>query len=367
MGPRLKLPKFINAFVDRHGHPRYYFRRPGFRRASLPGVPWSPEFMAAYEAALAGAAVPIGATKVLPGSMHAVAVSYYASTEFSLKLAPASRQQRRNIIEKFLRETDANGQRNGDKRAALLKREHIIRFMTARASRPESANALRKALRALMQHAIAMRVRTDDPTFGIKPFAAPSKTGFHTWTEVEIAQFEARHPVGSKPRLALALGLYTGQAKVDVIRMGPQHIRDEVLSWVRSKTSRTTAIELFIPVAPELRSIITATPSGHLTFLVTSHGQPFTAGRFGHWFRAQCDEAGLAHCTFHGLRKAAARRLAEAGCTPHEIAAITGHATLKEIERYTKAASRKRLAAAAMDKVRTASDNPGAWFGKNRK
>jgi integrase len=64
------------------------------------------------------------------------------------------------------------------------------------------------------------------------------------------------------------------------------------------------------------------------------------------------DTAGLPHCTFHGLRKAAVRRLAEHGCTPHEIAAITGHATLKEIERYAKAASRKRLAESAMNKVK---------------
>jgi integrase len=367
VGPRLKLPKFVNGFIDRHGRARYYFRRPGFKRATLPGLPWSPEFMTAYEAANAGAAMPVGAAKVLPGSMQAVAVSYYASADFAIKLGPNSRRQRRNIIERFLREVDAGGRRNGDKRAALLQREHVQRFMDARASKPESANALRKALRALMRHAIEMKVRADDPTAGIKPLGAPSKTGFHTWTEAEIAQFEVRHPIGSKPRLALALGIYTGQAKIDVIGMGPQHICDEILTWKRAKTIRTTAIELFIPIAPELRAVIDATPSGHLTFIVTSHGRPFTAGRFGSWFRARCDEAGLHHCTFHGLRKAAARRLAEAGCTPHEIAAITGHATLKEVERYTKAASRKRLAAAAMDKVRTASDKLRSRVGKKGK
>jgi integrase len=53
------------------------------------------------------------------------------------------------------------------------------------------------------------------------------------------------------------------------------------------------------------------------------------------------------------LRKAAARRLAEAGCTEHEIAAITGHASLAEVQRYTKGANQKRLAEAAMSKVKT--------------
>ena len=347
----MKLPRYVNGFVDRHGKSRFYFRKAGFKKVPLPGLPWSPDFMAAYQAALAGQPAAIGAARVLPGSMHALAVSYYNSPEY-LAMKSGSQRVRRNIIEKFCRETDANGQRNGDKRAALLQRGHIVRFMADRASKPESANGLRKALRALMQHAVAMSMRGDDPTQGIRPIAAASRHGFHAWDELEIAQFEARHPVGSKARLAFALGLFTGQARQDVVAMGPQHVRDEILSWTRKKTAHSTAIELFIPVLPELRAILNATPSGHLTFLTTAFGKPFTSAGFGNWFRDQCDAAGLRHCTFHGLRKAAARRLAEYGCTPHEIAAITGHATLKEIERYTKAASRKRLAESAMSKVK---------------
>jgi Phage integrase family len=112
-------------------------------------------------------------------------------------------------------------------------------------------------------------------------------------------------------------------------------------------------------VLPELRTILDATPSGHLTFLTTAFGTPFTAAGFGNWFRDRLNAAGLPQCTFHGLRKAAARRLAEEGCTPHEIASITGRATLKEIERYTKAASRKQLAVSAMKKVR---QRHGGWL-----
>jgi integrase len=347
----MKLPRYVNGFIDRHGKPRFYFRKAGFKKAALPGLPWSPAFMAVYQAALAGQPAAIGAARVLPGSMRALAISYYNSLEY-LAMKPSSQRVRRNIIEKFCRETDANGQRYGDKRAALLQREHIVRLMAVRASKPESANGLRKALRAIMQHALAINIRGDDPTQGIRPIAAASRHGFHTWDEVEIAQFEAKHPVGSKARLAFALGLFTGQARQDVVAMGPQHVRDEVLSWTRKKTAHSTAIELFIPVLPELRAILNAKSSGHLTFLTTALGKPFTAAGFGNWFRDQCDAAGLPHCTFHGLRKAAARRLAEYGCTPHEIAAITGHATLKEIERYTKAASRKRLAESAMSKVK---------------
>jgi integrase len=113
-----------------------------------------------------------------------------------------------------------------------------------------------------------------------------------------------------------------------------------------------TGIELAIPIHATLAAIIAETPANHLTLLTTQTGKPFSAAGFGNWFRDRCNEAGLAHCSAHGLRKAAARRLAEAGCTMHEIAAITGHASLSEIQRYTKAADQARLARGAMDKAK---------------
>jgi hypothetical protein len=164
----MKLPRYVNGFIDRHGKARFYFRRAGFRKVGLPGLPWSPDFMAAYQMALAGQPAAIGAARVLPGSIHALTISYYSSLEY-LAMKASSQRVRRNVIEKFCREMDANGQRNGDKRAALLHREHLIRFMAARAAKPESANGLRKALRALMQHAVAIKIRRDDPTQGIRP------------------------------------------------------------------------------------------------------------------------------------------------------------------------------------------------------
>jgi integrase len=92
-----------------------------------------------------------------------------------------------------------------------------------------------------------------------------------------------------------------------------------------------------------------ATPSEHLTFVVNSNGTPFTSDSFGGWFRKQCRAAGLPkNCASHGLRKAACRRLAEAGCSVHQIAAISGHKTLTEVERYTREAEKARMARAAM-------------------
>jgi integrase len=99
-----------------------------------------------------------------------------------------------------------------------------------------------------------------------------------------------------------------------------------------------------IPVHPELAAVLEATPSDHLTFLTTATGKPFSAARFTNWFRDMCNEAGLPKGTSaHGLGKAACRRLAEAGCSANVIAAISGHATLREVQRYTAAADQARM------------------------
>ena len=347
MGPRLKYPRYVNGFIDRHGRPRFYFRRRGFKKIPLPGLPWSPEFMAAYEAALAGQdRIEIGAGQTKPGTMRALAVSYYNSAAFRAGLKPNTQATQRALIDPFCRE-------HGDKSVAGLRREHVIKLMAARAERPGSANALRQALRALMKHAIDIGLRTDDPTRDVKRLRVKS-SGHHSWTDAEIERFEARHPIGLRPRLALALLLYTGQRRGDVIRMGRQHIRDGVLHVRQDKTG----VELAIPVHQTLARVLAESSSGQMTFLVTEWGKPFAGTGFSHWFRARCDEAGLPHCSAHGLRKAAARRLAKSGCTQHEISATTGHLSLKEVQRYTQAADQKRLAIAAMAKVkaRTSSD-----------
>src|SRR6267154_2600316 len=106
--PMKRPPKFVNGFIDRHGKPRFYFRRPGFKSVPLPGLPWSPEFMAAYETASAGQPAPIGASKIKPGTMRALGVSYYGSIEFR-GLKPSTQALYRQLIGKFCRETDKDG------------------------------------------------------------------------------------------------------------------------------------------------------------------------------------------------------------------------------------------------------------------
>jgi integrase len=127
---------------------------------------------------------------------------------------------------------------------------------------------------------------------------------------------------------------------------------------------KKTGTELLIPVGPELQRVLDATPRQNLSFLTTTFGQPFTAAGFGGWFRERCDDAGLRkECSAHGLRKAACRRLAEAGCSASQIAAISGHKTLREVQRYVEAADKTRLARSGMDAVRLAF--PGTKTGSD--
>jgi integrase len=145
--------------------------------------------------------------------------------------------------------------------------------------------------------------------------------------------------------------------------MGPQHVRDGLLHVTQQKTGAG----LEIPVLPEVQAALDATPCGHLTFLTTKSGKPFTAAGFGDWFRDRCNEAGLQGFSAHGLRHTACARLANAGATGHEIAAWSGHRTLREVSRYTRSADQRVLARAAETKLATTLSKPANLFDKSRK
>jgi integrase len=335
----MKLPKHVKAWVDkRDGCAYYYLSRPGQPRVRLRGLPWSPSFMAAYEAALAGPRTTIGAARIKPGSVAAVVAAYLDSQQAFGSKSAGTQRMRRGILERFRAAY-------GDRPFALLPPEWIEALLDAKP--PHAARSWLVTLRSLCRFALKRGWLRADPTRDIKQRAVKGD-GFHTWSEEEISQFEGHHPIGTKPRLALALLLYSGQRRSDVVRMGRQHVRDGVLTVKQQKTGAALAI----PVHPHLQAVLDAMPSEHLTFLVTATGKPYGGNAFSEQFRNWCDAAGLpTRCKPHGLRKAACRRLAEAGCSGNEIMAISGHATLKELVRYTAAADQARLARNALAKA----------------
>jgi hypothetical protein len=186
-------------------------------RIPLPGLPGSAEFNRAYEGALATVTVtaPIGAKRTKPGSVSAAIVGYYTSLEFR-SLAAVTQKRRRAILERFRADP-------GDKPIALLPQKFIATVLGKMT--PHGARNWFKAIRGLMQFAVTQELCPADPTQGLK-LPRVKSDGIHTWTDAEIAQYEAHHPIGTTARLALPL--YTGQRRGDVIRMGPQHVRDGV-------------------------------------------------------------------------------------------------------------------------------------------
>jgi integrase len=337
---RRKLPKYVKGWIDqRDGHVYHYLRRPGYPRVRLTGLPWSPTFMAAYEAAMSGPRAAVGTGRVKPGSMAAVILEFLDSQEYFGSKKPGTQRMWRGILDHL------RAPPTGDRPIASLPTEWIEALLDKKP--PHAARTWLVTLRALCKFAVKRHYLRADPTANIR-LPAIKTDGHHCWTDDEIARYEAHYSIGTKPRLALALLLYTAQRRSDVIRMGRQHIKDAVLKVKQQKTG----IELAIPVHPHLQAVLDATPSEHLTFLITETGKPYGGNYFGESLREWCDAAGLPkRCKVHGLRKAACRRLAEAGCTANEIMAISGHATLKELVRYTRDADQARLGRNAMAKV----------------
>ena len=349
------LPKYTSWNVDQRSARFVRFRKGGFS-TYLTGTPWSENFMRQYAAVLDGVKEQtknIGSDRTKPGTVNALIVSYYTLVFPTLK--PSTQRMRRNILERFRRE-------HGDKPVARLEQHHIASSIAAKVNTPEAGNNLRKVLRHLLDHGVAMRMIATNPVVGTKRFKT-SGEGIHTWTEAEVAQFAARHPLGSQAYLAMALALCTGQRLGDVVRMGWQHVRGNKIA-VRQEKINTP---LLIPIASMLAQALESVPRTNLTFLLTERGAAFTKGGFNDWFRRRYREAGLRQCSIHGLRKLAATRLADAGCSAHQVAAITGHRTLKEIERYTRAADQVRLAEQAMAAVeaRTKLSSDATLLDKN--
>jgi integrase len=301
--------------------------------------------MRAYAAAMSGEALEIGAKKTLPGSISALTVAFYNSQAFH-SLAASTKKTYRDIAERFRSD-------NGDRSVSGLTPAKIREMVNNRKNKPGAAVNFLKVLRLMMEMAVEQGLRPDNPCYGIKIKKSREekgkyKIGFREWGEAEIEKFEAKHAIGTRARLAFALLLYTGQRRSDVIRMGRQHEKNGMLTVKQQKTG----VELSIPIDSELRKIIDATTTGNMTYLLTQYDQPFTAPGFTNWFREVCEEARIFGFSPHGLRKSACRRLANAGCSAHEIMAISGHQTLKEVEQYTRGFDQKRLADSAMRKVK---------------
>jgi integrase len=334
--------KYVNEYRDRHGRVRRYFRRPGCRAIPLPGLPGSIEFMTAYEAALAIVSPPPPSPKhVVAGSLADVAAGYFRSADFA-NLSPSSQRSYRAALKPIL---TAHGHRLVRELTNVAARHLIEEIGT---TRPGMANLTRSVLSKIIAYAIEVGIRADNPFAGLKPYRLGT---YHTWTDAEIAQFERRWPLGTRERLAFALLLYTGQRGGDVVKMLRSDIVDSRIRVAQDKTRKGTTNELMIPIHSALARALQAGPVVGMTHIIAdARGKPMQ--RLTKFIAVAAKAAGLpSRCVAHGLRKAALRRLAEAGSTTKQIAAVSGHRSLSEIERYTARAHQAALAKAAIAKL----------------
>ena len=343
-----RLPAGCVEDRDRHGNIRIYYRVKGRPKVRLRGTPWTPEFMAAYDDAMGGARKP-ARSGIGVGTWRWLCTKYFAECADYKRLDPRTRHVRRLVLEATFEEPIAPGSPKFFRDIPLSKMtaDAVEVLRDRKLEFPEAANARVKAIRQVFKFGVRKKFAPFNPARDV-PYIRTGSAGYHTWTVDEVRQFEERHPIGTKARLALALLCFTGQRRSDIVRFGKQHAKGGKLTFTQHKGRNRKPKKLVLPILPALQSVIDASPCGDLTFLVNDLKRPFTDAGFGNKFRDWCDQAELHHCTAHGLRKAGATIAANNGATSRQLMAMFGWDTLKEAERYTRAADQQRLAEAAM-------------------
>jgi integrase len=336
MPKNLALP-YVKRYRDSGGVLRHYFRKRGHKAVALPGVPGSAEFMRAYEAAI-GDAAPVQRGEHGPGSIGALITDYKQSAAFA-NLKPSSKRVYLMVLDRF-------GTLHGRRMVHDAPRAKIAQYIgSVGAESPGMANLTRSVLRKLFVHAIKTGLRNDNPVTEIDSYRSGTH---HTWTEAQLAAFEARWPLGTRERLAYALLLQTGQRVGDVARMQRAHVVGGCIAVTQQKTGNA----LSIAISSELDAALRAGPSNGLYLIGAVNGRPIKQPALSELIRQAARAAGLPpECVPHGLRKAQMRRLAEAGASVKEIASVSGHKTLQEVQRYTDAADQQRLSRSAIARL----------------
>jgi integrase len=349
-----RLPSGCVEDRDRHGNVRIYYRATGRPKVRLRETPWTAEFMAEYEAAK-GEASTAKWKGITSGTWRWLCTRYFAECADYLRLDDRTKRVRRGVLEATFDEPIAAGSTRffRDIPLSRMTANEIEVLRDRKLAVPEGANNRVKAIRAVFKWA-ARKKGTDgkplvssNPTRDVPYLKSNNPAGYHTWTLDEVHQYQERHPIGTKARLALALLLFTGQRRSDVTRLGRQHVRDSKITLTQFKGRNRKPTRLVLPILPALQQIIDASPCGEMTYLVNDRGRPFTDAGFGNWFRDRCVEAEVPGRA-HGLRKAGATIAANNGATAHQLMAMFGWRTLKMAEQYTRAADQQRLAASAM-------------------
>lgn len=334
-----RLP-YLQHERTRHGLFKWFVRKDRGKRIRIKGEYGSPEFMAAYHAAVAGVELPSAPDKrrAAAGTLKWLVDQWHASADWA-QSSPATRKQRENILLHVL-------EKSGNVPFTAINKRHIMEARDRRAKTPFAANNFLKTMRALFRWAVEREYLEHDPTQAVKRLHAKTE-GFKPWTMDDVERFRKRWPLGTRERLAMEIMLNTGLRRSDAARLGRQHIKNGVIEMKTDKTNT----EVFIPVHPDLQAAIDAGPVGDLTFVVTAFGAPMTKEGFGNWFRGACNEAKVA-ASAHGLRKLLATQVADGGGSEKELQAFFGWRTGSQSQTYTRAANNRSLAQRAAQRLK---------------
>lgn len=345
---------FAKPFTDRHGHTRWRFRHKG-KDKYLPGEPGAPEFQEAYTAAVEGRAPRKAQVRRLPTS--ATPKSFRAAWRLVEKspewkaLDPATTGKNARLAHEFLdlRIDPESPDCWGDIPVSDFRRRHARLILSDFAETPHKAKHMLTAIRKMIGEALDHDWIEHDPTHKLK--WRPAYGGWRAWTIAERNQFESRWPVGSMPRAAYALALWTGARRSEVAAQIWSDVDfDESRITVRQIKGDGKVLRLLM--LPMLRAAIEGVPRRADTVLSTEYGEPFSekslTGMMAHWTKL----AGMGPgCTFHGLRKTLGKYLAEEGATAKQAAGILGHDDLDHVELYSREAEQERLAVSGMERL----------------
>lgn len=348
-------PRYLLRDTDRHGNPRIYVRRRGVKIRIREPV-GSPTFHIAYARAVErldriDAPRDEKSPRAFPrGTLGWLGAQYLASPEFQA-MEPISQFEARRILESCFREpiSETDPEPMGNCPLQHFTSQAAKRLRDLKAGAKAAANNRRKHLVTMFNWAIEQTppLATSNPARDIRRIKYKTD-GFHTWTDAEISSFERRHPIGTKARLALALLMFTGARRSDVVRLGPANVTDGWLCFVPQKTRKKRPDATPKPWLPVLADIVARSQCGSVTFLATPAGAPYTPKGFGNWFFDRCREAGISACSAHGLRKVGAVKAAEGGATVNQLMAIFDWLSPQMAILYTEKANRKRMTGEAM-------------------
>jgi integrase len=343
-------PPYLHHFKTRHGGFVWYVRRPGCKRVRIRAEFGTPEFDAKYAEAMQGKDSAPAAGHARSGSLSWL-WDRYRETPAWRELAASTRRARENIMRPVL-------EAHGKDQCGRVKKSDIEAGRDRRAATPSQSRCFLDMMRGMFRwahEAMPDHVPTD-PTAGVKNPKEATSDGFPIWTEDEVAQYEARWPIGTRERVWIDTLQYSGLRRGDVVRAGKQHIRNvkdpETGAVVRAIVLATEKsqgkVRVTLPILPVLQVTLDAGPTGALAFVCSATGQPFKKESFGNAFRVACNKAKIKGKSAHGLRKLGATRAVNRGATLWQMKALFGWTSDKTPAVYTKDADRQRLAIGAI-------------------